>query len=82
MKPQEIRAYRQKLELTQEALAAALGISSDTLSHWESGEAQPESSKMLELALDALEIQFALSNEDLLKLEREVTAKVKRRAAK
>lgn len=82
MKPEEIRAYRQTLGLTQEALATALGVSPDTVSRWESGHAQPESPQMLELAMEALEIRIAMSDKELLKLEREVTAKVKRRAAR
>jgi transcriptional regulator with XRE-family HTH domain len=82
MKPEEICNYRQALGLTQEALASALGVSSDTVSRWESGQSQPEAPQMLELALEALEIRIAMSDEELLKLEREVTAKVKRRAAK
>ena len=81
MKPEEIRISREELGLTQEALATALGVTADTVARWESGAAQPESGKMLELALDALEIRLALEDEQLLTQMREVTAKIKHYAA-
>ncbi len=78
MKPEEIRAYRQKLGYTQGELATALGVAPNTVSRWELGTAKPESPEMLTLALEALEVRMALNDKELLKLEREVTAKIKR----
>lgn len=37
MAPEEIRARRKHLDLTQEAMAQALGCASETISRWESG---------------------------------------------
>jgi transcriptional regulator with XRE-family HTH domain len=84
MKPEEILAAREALELTPEALADALGVTVDTVARWESGAAQPESFKMLELALDMLEIQQALEDEQLqaqMKQIQEMAAKYKQKAS-
>lgn len=81
MQPEEIRASREDLELTQEAFAAALGVTAETVARWESGDAQPESGKMLELALDMLELRLALQDEQLQTQMRETMAKIKRSAA-
>jgi transcriptional regulator with XRE-family HTH domain len=54
MSPEEIKIQRQQLGLTQDALAAQLGVAAATVAQWETGEAAPESAMMLRLALDHL----------------------------
>lgn len=84
MKPEEIRASREDLGFTQEAFADALGVTVDTVARWESGAAQPESFKMLELAMDMLEVRQALESKEMqakLKQLQEMSAKFKQKAS-
>jgi transcriptional regulator with XRE-family HTH domain len=84
MKPEEIRAAREALKFTPEAFATALGVTPETVARWESGTAQPESFKLLELALAMLEIQQALEDEELqaqMKQLQEMAARYKQKAA-
>ena len=55
MTKEEIRAYRERLQLTQMELGEALDVASVTIARWESGELQPEHPAMLRLALEQLE---------------------------
>ena len=41
MKPEEIRAFREQLQLTQEVLARILGVSFATVNRWENGKSEP-----------------------------------------
>lgn len=50
----ELRERREKLGLSQSALAQQLGTTQNTISRWELGTLQIEKSQMLELALEAL----------------------------
>lgn len=49
MRPAQVMAYRQALEMTQTEFADALGVKSTTVSRWEQGKAVAP--PMLELAL-------------------------------
>jgi transcriptional regulator with XRE-family HTH domain len=51
----ELKARRERLGLSQTALANLLGTTQNTISRWELGTLQIEKSQMLELALEALE---------------------------
>ena len=51
--PGLIRALRQRLGLSQEKLAATLGVSFQTVNRWERGHAKPS-----QLALSAIEQQL------------------------
>lgn len=50
---QDIRTLRERLKLTQEALARKLNVSYGTIVRWEAGRSRP--SPMAEQLLDALE---------------------------
>jgi transcriptional regulator with XRE-family HTH domain len=54
MTPDELRARRTSLGMTQAELAAALGTVKDTISRWERGTRGIEHPEMLTLALDQL----------------------------
>lgn len=49
MEPDEIKAVREKLELTQRAFADAVGVTETTISRWESGRVAPH-----QLAVDKI----------------------------
>lgn len=51
----ELRERRERLGLSQVALAKLLGTTQNTISRWELGTLPIEKSQMLELALEALE---------------------------
>ena len=57
----EIRRLRNDRGLTQEALAAALNVSAQTISKWETGQSAPELDKLV-----ALSRVFGLSTDELL----------------
>lgn len=42
MKPEDIRALREQLQLTQEVFARILGVSFATVNRWENGEEYTE----------------------------------------
>src|SRR5947209_7656948 len=52
----ELRSRRQKMGLTQAALAARLGVSSNTVARWERDEPRPPN--YLRLALEHLALQL------------------------
>ena len=41
MKPEEIKAVREKLNLTQEQFAAKIGATVTSVNRWENGKAEP-----------------------------------------
>ena len=51
--PDEIRALRDSLEFTQDAMAGELGINTETVRRWEQGRSKP--STLARRALDGLE---------------------------
>ena len=56
-----IRKYRQKRELSQEALARLVGVERSTVAKWEAGSNKPRADKLLALAR-----VFQCSLDDLL----------------
>lgn len=54
MTPADLKAIRQALGLTQKALAARLGVPTNTWARWERGGMPVEKPTLLLLALDAL----------------------------
>jgi transcriptional regulator with XRE-family HTH domain len=80
MRPEEIKAKRLQLGLTQAKLGAALGVSGGDVARWERGEAPPDAPAMLEAALDYLLLEKSLGGElkkRLVKLQK-VRAKLER----
>lgn len=61
MTKEEIRAYRERLQLTPTKLGETLDVGGEIVLGWESGALQPEHPAMLRLALEQLELQHALS---------------------
>ena len=59
---QRISLYRKKLNISQEALGARLGVSRQAVSKWESGASDPSTSNLLALAK-----LYGVSAEDLLR---------------
>jgi DNA-binding XRE family transcriptional regulator len=57
MHGEKIREYRKNLAMTQEKFAEELGISRNTIARWERNAIQPESWKLVELALKQLTLQ-------------------------
>jgi transcriptional regulator with XRE-family HTH domain len=53
MTPQELRAAREAMGITQQELADKLGVGQGTISRWEAGERQPP--PLLDLALERLQ---------------------------
>lgn len=53
----DLRKRREKLGLTQTALACLLGTTQNTISRWELGLLSIEKPQMLDLALQALELR-------------------------
>ncbi|MGH2352864.1 MAG: helix-turn-helix domain-containing protein [Chloroflexota bacterium] len=59
MEPAALRACQRRLGLTQEQLAARLGVAPNTVARWERAERTMAQPHMLALALQALELQSA-----------------------
>jgi DNA-binding transcriptional regulator YiaG len=59
MTPDELRAERKRLGLSQPKLAAALGISVRTLQDWEQGRRVPRMMLLIERAIAQLEKEYA-----------------------
>lgn len=59
MKPNQIKASREALRLTQGQLAEIFGCKFNTISRWERGDSECEFPGMLTLAFQALEAQKA-----------------------
>lgn len=51
----DVRQIRERLGLSQRALGKALGVATNTVWRWETGEYPVESPEMLALALECLE---------------------------
>ena len=58
---ERLQAVRRKNGLTQEAFAAAVGVSRQSVYKWESGQSYPEVPKLLEMKL-----LFGISIDELL----------------
>ncbi len=58
----ELKARREKLELSQTALASKLGTTQNTISRWELQTFEIEKSRMLDLALKTLEREKETGN--------------------
>lgn len=63
MKSEDIKKRRLELGFTQVALAERFEIEVELLQAWESGAASPPYPKLLELAFDALEGNWAISQQ-------------------
>ena len=62
---QRISLYRKKLNISQEELGARLGVSRQAVSKWETGEAEPELSKIKALASEFdVSLDWLLSDAD------------------
>ena len=59
-----IKKYREKANLTQEALAAKLYVERSTIAKWESGHAKPRADTLMKLAA-----VFGCTVDELLKGE-------------
>lgn len=46
-RPVDVKALRQRLDMTQEQFAASIGISTATLRHWERGGRQPRGAALV-----------------------------------
>lgn len=57
MHGERIKEYRKNLEMTQEKFAEELGVSRNTIARWERNKVQPESWKLVELALKQMTLQ-------------------------
>lgn len=57
MHGKRIKEYRKNLEMTQEKFAEELGVSRNTIARWERNTVQPESWKLVELALKQMTLQ-------------------------
>ena len=79
MTGEEIKARREKLELTQEQLAEAFGVTAITVSRWERGAMQITAPGMASLAFLSLEMLGDLEKHapELERLKNEAKAKMK-----
>jgi transcriptional regulator with XRE-family HTH domain len=66
MRPKALKRRRESLGMTQDELAERLGVETDTLSAWERGDARPDAGRMLELAMDQLELQRGMDLDPLI----------------
>lgn len=73
----QIRAYRQKLGLSQTQLGQAFGMAANTIARWERGELIPQWPRLLALGFRALEqdIRRSKTNKETWKIRREVEAR-------
>lgn len=76
--PQALRIFRLRHRLTQEELAHALGVDRNTVSRWELGQSLPESPKLLELALEGLQLRYALTLTETRSLMTEVGERIQK----
>lgn len=76
----QIRAYRQKLGLSQTQLGQAFGIAGNTIARWERGELIPQWPKLLALGFRALEqdLRRTRANREIRRLRS--AAEARRRA--
>jgi transcriptional regulator with XRE-family HTH domain len=65
-----IGAARQKRGLTQEELAARVGVSQGTISFWENGVERPAFRNLLKLALELPELIPAIEGQESAVMER------------
>lgn len=54
MQPEEIKAARLKLNLTQAELGELFGVSGNSIARWERGEREPDAKGMMALAFEML----------------------------
>lgn len=77
MKPEEIRARREHLKLTQKQLGAAFGVTWNTIARWERGELNPTAPGMMQLAFQTLELTYNLDRDgELSRLKARAEAKM------
>jgi transcriptional regulator with XRE-family HTH domain len=76
MNGDQIRAYRQKLGLSQTQLGQAFGMAANTIARWERGELIPQWPRLLALGFRALEqdVRRSRTNKETWKLRREAEA--------
>jgi DNA-binding transcriptional regulator YiaG len=55
---QSVRGLRRHMDLTQEQLAAAMGVRQQTISEWERGAYQPRGASIRLLSIIADEVEF------------------------
>lgn len=55
MRPEELKRERRRLRMTQTELGSAIDVHANTIARWERGEQPIQHSKMLRLALKALQ---------------------------
>ena len=78
--PHAIRSARTQRGLTQEALAARVGVSQGTISFWESGVEMPRVEHLVALTLELPEIVDSFSGRErellqrMVRIERELFA--------
>ncbi len=77
MNGEQIRAYRQKLGLSQTQLGQAFGMAGNTIARWERGELIPQWPKLLALGFRSLEqdLRRSKTNKETWKLRREYEAR-------
>ena len=66
---QKILEYRKKLGLSQEELSEKLGVSRQSVSKWESGQAKPEVDKLVQMSQ-----LFGISLDELITNSKPVSA--------
>lgn len=72
---EKLKRLRKSRGLSQEQLAAELSVSRQSVSKWELGESKPEIENLI-----ALSEYFNVSIDELLKMDKECTSKIKVRA--
>jgi transcriptional regulator with XRE-family HTH domain len=66
--PEKIKQTRLRLGITAEELGELLGVAKNTIARWERGAMPPGSSKLIELALEALVIRHLSSTDKRLQV--------------
>ncbi|MDQ3799786.1 MAG: helix-turn-helix domain-containing protein [Acidobacteriota bacterium] len=71
-----LKDKRIRLNMTQEQLAEAFGVSATTLARWERGEIIPNAIGMLELAFEALEAKQLLGSDAFRKSKEQAERRI------